>query len=271
MLAFTMEGFDKLNPVFDTEHAYVITDDNTSHKIDIIHLGGDKYDIINANNQRLGGEYLTYKFRFIADMAKAGYLNRTTSEDGKKLVVFNWAPVQWDEPMEHYTVTINYPLEYKDKSHSREEIEKYLIKNGFATEKWMNEEYLIDYRVVNIESTSRVQVLLHKDNPGIEYQFKIQQYISEDVFSQIPSASASFDDNTKREDYTAPRNNNGYTDGRWQNQYSESADRTGLLFALSLLLIITFIAVGRKHRSMVKAHQTLEQVQWAEPTGTAKD
>ena len=165
--------------------------------------------------------------------------------------------------MEHYTVTINYPLEYKDKSHSREEIEKYLIKNGFATEKWMNEEYLIDYRVVNIESTSRVQVLLHKDNPGIEYQFKIQQYISEDVFSQIPSASASFDDNTKREDYTAPRNNNGYTDGRWQNQYSESADRTGLLFALSLLLIITFIAVGRKHRSMVKAHQTLEQVQWA--------
>ena len=86
MLAFTMEGFDKLNPVFDTEHAYVITDDNTSHKIDIIHLGGDKYDIINANNQRLGGEYLTYKFRFIADMAKAGYLNRTTSEDGKNLL-----------------------------------------------------------------------------------------------------------------------------------------------------------------------------------------
>ena len=131
MLAFTMDGFERLNPVFDTDYAWVITDDNTSHAVDIIPLSGGAYDIINANEQRLGGEYLTYKIRFAADMADAGYLERTTSDEGKKLVVFNWAPVEWDEPMESYTVTVNYPLLFNTSSDTieeanlREEIEQY--------------------------------------------------------------------------------------------------------------------------------------------------
>ena len=111
-------------------------------------------------------------------MADAGYLERTTSDDGKPLVVFHWAPVQWDEAMEHYTVSINYPLEYPEESGTREEVEELLLQNDFATETWMNEEYLIDYRVNVLNSTPRIQVLLHKDNPSIRYNFEIQQYIS---------------------------------------------------------------------------------------------
>jgi len=53
MLAFTMSGFDKLSPVFDTENAWVITDDNTSYPIDIVNLGNGYYDIINSGNKRL--------------------------------------------------------------------------------------------------------------------------------------------------------------------------------------------------------------------------
>ena len=262
MLAFTMEGFGRINPVFDKEYAYVITDDNTSYRIDIVDLGGGKYDIINSNNQRLGGEYLTYKFRFAADMAQAGYINRTTSEDGKKLVVFNWAPVQWDEPMDHYTVTINYPLEYGNISPAREETEKFLVENGFATEEWMNEEYLIDYRVAEIESANRVQVLLHKDNPGSNYHFRIQQYISENIFNQLPGGSASFGGNTDSGKNTRPDNQRPSDSGRY-DQYRESTDRTGLVVAMCLLFLITVFAVGKKHRSMVKAHETMDQVQWA--------
>lgn len=178
MLAFTMEGFDRIVPIFDYDNCWVITDDNTSHRIDIVNLGGGKYDIINSNEQRLGGKYLTYKLRFVADMADAGYLAKTTSEDGKELVVFNWAPVQWDEAMDHYTVSINYPLEYPQQTGTREEVEQFLLGNDFATEKWMNESYLIDYRVVLIEGTPRAQVLLHKDNPEAQFKFRIQQYIS---------------------------------------------------------------------------------------------
>ena len=263
MLAFTMEGFDRLEPLFYTGEACVITDDNASHKIDIVYLGGGKYDIINANNQRLGGEHLTYKFRFAADLAQAGYLNRTTSDNGKKLVVFNWAPVKWDEPMDHYTVTINYPLEYNGEASGREEIERFLAENDFYTEKWMNEEYLIDYRVINLESVNRVQVMLHKDNPGKEYHFRIQQYISENVFNEMPGSSASFDDNTGKVSYpdgNTPPVMPGRTGYR---RYDESADRSALMYALCALFLVTLLAVGKKHRSMIKAHQTLDQVQWA--------
>jgi len=55
MMAFTMSGFDRLTPIFDRENAWVITDDNTSYPIDIVNLGGGKYDIINSGEKRLGG------------------------------------------------------------------------------------------------------------------------------------------------------------------------------------------------------------------------
>ncbi|AUG58955.1 hypothetical protein [Acetivibrio saccincola] len=185
MLAFTMGGFDRIKPVFDFENAWVITDDNTSYGIDIVDLGGGKYDIINAGEKRLGGKHLTYKFRFMADMARAGYLAKTTSRDGHKLVVFHWAPSEWDEKMDHYTVRINYPLEYPRKSASREEVEEFLLSHNFATEEWMNKEYLIDYKVEMIDGTYWVQVQLHKDNVPKNYSFKIQQYISEEIFTGI--------------------------------------------------------------------------------------
>ena len=190
MLAFTLEGFDELHPIFDDDFSCVVKDDNSVFDIDIIDLGGGRYDIINSGNNRLGGEYLTYKIRFTADMAEAGYLARTISEDGKSLVVFHWQPVQWDEAMEHYTVAVNYPLKFPEGSGTREEVEEFLLQNDFATEAWMNEEYLIDYRVNVLNSTPRIQVLLHKDNPSIRYNFEIQQYISEEVFKDMPDYSS---------------------------------------------------------------------------------
>ena len=101
MLAFTLEGFDELYPVFDYDFSCVIKDDNTVFDIDIIDLGGGRYDIINSGDTRLGGEYLTYKIRFAADMAEVGYQARTISYEGKPWVVFPWAPVQCDEAIDH--------------------------------------------------------------------------------------------------------------------------------------------------------------------------
>ncbi|HHY65107.1 MAG TPA: hypothetical protein GX501_08680, partial [Clostridiaceae bacterium] len=161
------------------------------YDIDIEKLSGGYYDIVNSGNKRLGGEHLTYKIRFAADMARAGYLARTTSGEGKSLVVLNWAPVQFDEPMDHYTVRINYPLEVPDGTDTREEIEQLLLHNDFYTETWMNEEYLIDYRVEMLDSVQRAQVLLHRDSPGMKYHFRIQQYISEELFSELPDLTKS--------------------------------------------------------------------------------
>ena len=85
--------------------------------------------------------------------------------------------------MDHYTVRINYPLQFSHQSATREEVEEFLLKYHFATEEWMNKEYLIDYKVEMIDGTFWVQVQLHKDNVPKNYSFKIQQYISEEIFA----------------------------------------------------------------------------------------
>ncbi len=93
MLAFIVSGFDRIDPVFDMENAWVITADNSSYPIRIVAFGGGTYDIVNADDRRLGGSYLTYKFRFATEMVKAGYLAQTRTDDGQNLMVFHLAPM----------------------------------------------------------------------------------------------------------------------------------------------------------------------------------
>lgn len=261
MLAFTLQGFDRLNPVFDRDNCWVIMDDdNTSYGVNIVNNGDGKYRISNANEQRLGGEYLTYKVRFTADMASAGYLAPTTSEEGRNLTVFNWAPVQWDEAMEHYAVSITYPLEYPQQSATREEVEQFLVDNGFATEKWMNERYSIDYKVETLEGTPRVQVLLYKKAPEAKFKFEIQQYISRDVFNQrsIP------DKEIVKEDYSTRQSDSSFD---WRNRNNAQEDkksgRVVLIIALGAMFVAIFAVVGKKHKSLENAHDTLDEIQWA--------
>ena len=46
-------------------------------------------------------------------------------------------------------------------------------------------------------------------------------------------------------------------------RYDESADRSALMYALCALISGYSSRSRQKHRSMIKAHQTLDQVQWA--------
>ena len=192
-------------------------------------------------------------------MAQAGYLERTTSVDGIDLVVFNWAPTQWDEPMDHYTVTVNYPLEFRESA-TREEVEQFLLENDFSTEPWMNESYLIDYRVSLVGEVYRVQVLLHKNNPEKKFNFRIQQYISKYVFPEITSEPSNY-----KSDISVTPFETDYSDREWveYNTPRQTSGRIGLILVLGILLLGTLIAVGNKHDSMVKAQATFEDVQWA--------
>ena len=259
MLAFTMSGFDRLNPVFDQEHAWVITDDNTAYELEIVNLGGGNYDLIHAGEKRLGGEHLTYKFRFAADMYAAGYLAKTTAADGSPLVVFNWSPTQWDEQMEYYTVTVTYPLEVS-KQDGREEIEASLLEQGFATEPWMNEEYLLDYRANKVNDVFWAQVLLHKATPGAYYQFRIQQYIDADVFTLPEGGSNGVKEVPLPR---VPESRGQEPSGQGGTPLLPASSRTGLVLALRGLFLVTFWVVGKKHRSHVQAKASLEEVQWA--------
>lgn len=115
---------------------------------------------------------------------KLGYLARTVTDDGRELIVFHWAPTEWDQALDHYTVRITYPLEHSGPG-DRESVEKTLLANGFATEKFMNENYLIDYKTTDRGGKNVVQVQLHKNKIPTRYHFAIQQYIDSAVFESL--------------------------------------------------------------------------------------
>jgi hypothetical protein len=83
---------------------------------------------------------------------------------------------------EGWVIPAIYGLRYRPES----VLEKFEELTS-RTEKWMNEQYKIDYRVEEVEGKRWMAVLLHKENPGSNYHFRIQQYIDAKVFPGISS------------------------------------------------------------------------------------
>ena len=86
----------------------------------------------------------TYTFSYDADLAAAGLVAVTRPPDGPPLIVFNWSPVEWDEPLEHETLVVRFAsvpapragtLSLEDAAAA-----------GLRTEPWVNERYRITYR-----------------------------------------------------------------------------------------------------------------------------
>jgi hypothetical protein len=144
---FYFGGYDRLTPHFDRTNASAIDSRGNTYALDIKKENADLYDIVLAKGRSVSSGHVTYRFRFAADMFQAGYLATTTAAEDRKLIVFNWAPTDWDQPLEHYTVKVVYPIEYTSSQTDRSAIEAELLSRGFATERFMNQEYKIDYRL----------------------------------------------------------------------------------------------------------------------------
>lgn len=160
---FYFEGLDRLIPLFDRENASAIDSQGNTYGLDIKGAGPGRYDIVLDRGRSVTSGDITYRFRFAADMADAGYL-ALTSTDNRDLVVFNWAPTKWDSPLDHYTVKVIYPLEYTSQQTDRTSIETALLAQDFAAERWMNQEYRIDYRLREVGGRQQIEVLLHKED-----------------------------------------------------------------------------------------------------------
>ncbi len=129
----SMSGFDfqekTVDPYFDYENSCAVDAYGREYPIEIKDLG-DKYDIILAHGKRFGPGEITYIIHFGGDLGRSGNLAKTESEFGD-LVVLHWAPAQWDEPLEHYTVYVYYPITVSTKTVNPDDY-------GFKTEKFMN-------------------------------------------------------------------------------------------------------------------------------------
>ncbi|MEO0107254.1 MAG: hypothetical protein ABIL46_07995, partial [candidate division WOR-3 bacterium] len=174
MSAFYLEGLS-VEPFFDYQNSHALDEYNNKYPIDIKDLGGGKYDIVLSKGKRYGPGQITFIIHFGGDLGRSGNLAVTQSEFGE-LVVFHWAPPQWDEPMEHYTVKVYYPIEVKG-----EQIDPDAY--GFRTEKFMNERYLLDYFGQESKGKYYFTVRIHKDNVATMEKILIQQYIPSSYFN----------------------------------------------------------------------------------------
>ncbi len=185
MHGFYMEGFDRAYPEFSLAGSNALDAQGRRYPLEISEVSGGKYDVILANGRAIGPGEVTYVVVYKTDLSGAGMLDYTDSEFGR-LVVFNWAPVQWDEPLEHETVYLHYPIPVD----GTEVTQARLDQVGFRTEKFVNERYLISYYGQEYQGKHWLTVRFHRNDLDARYHMQIQAYVIAKFFPNLKDAQS---------------------------------------------------------------------------------
>ena len=137
MHGFYLEGIGR-EPHFNPSGCYVLYR-NRKFPLTVKKISSRKYDVFYPGGLPPGEAI--FVVHFAQDFFKEGFMDFTTSEKYGKLVVLNWAPTQWNYPLQHYTIYIHFPVQVsKEKLNFQDS-----VKIGLLTEKWVNSRYRIYY------------------------------------------------------------------------------------------------------------------------------
>ncbi|MCE5255359.1 MAG: DUF2207 domain-containing protein, partial [Spirochaetaceae bacterium] len=139
MHGFYFQG-EAFKPVWDNEGCYADLPNGKRIPLDIKNIGEGKYDIVLAGGLGFSGTAY-YFLHYAGDFAAAGLVGTTTSADHGELLYFDWAPVEWDSPMNSRTVHIVLPVKVEGEKLTDTEREAVPM----LTEKSVNDENKIDY------------------------------------------------------------------------------------------------------------------------------
>jgi hypothetical protein len=176
----TMGGFyfqgEQAPMVWDAERCWADLPNGTRTPLDIKNAG-DKWDILLSQGKRTSG-FSPWVLTYGADLAAANMVGLTDKSDGEKLFYFHWAPPQWEQPLDHRSVTVVFPLEAKAGESGDSRSER-LAQLGFATEKHVNDENSIDwYAAEGSDGKSYLALRFHQRNPAAHATQDIQFYMS---------------------------------------------------------------------------------------------
>jgi len=207
---------------------------------------GDRWDVLLDGGQRFGPGEITYVFTYFTDYAAIGHLAKTTSQELGELVVFNWAPVQWDEALEHETILVRWPIEVPKSELSLDEV----TELGLRTESFVNEDYKLSYLgrrgtavsppVEPAEGPRYLVVRAHRDNLDVKEKFQLTYYVPAEFFPNTPLRARA----GRAQDVPAAA----------PEEPVRGRPRVGgqgvMLLAVGGLLIIGFVAVVIKHEDV---------------------
>ncbi|HCX96069.1 MAG TPA: hypothetical protein DHU26_03600, partial [Spirochaetaceae bacterium] len=176
----TMGGFyfqgEKAPFVWDMERCWADLPDGTRQPLEI-KRAGDKWDILLARGKRTNG-LSTWVLTYGTDLLAADMSGLTQKADGEKLFFFHWAPPEWDQALDHRTVTIILPIEVSRRESGDSRSER-LADLGFATEKQVNEKNKIDwYAADGSDGKSYLAIRFHQEKPAAYASQELQFYLS---------------------------------------------------------------------------------------------
>ena len=180
MHGFYFEGLDRATPEFSLAGSNALDDRGRRYPLDITEVSAGKYDVVLANGRGIGPGEVTYIVVYKTDLSGAGMLDYTDSEFGR-LVVFNWAPVEWDQPLEHQTVYLHYPIPVDGREVTQERLQQV----GFRTERFVNERYLISYYGQEYAGKHWLTVRFHRNDIPPRYNMRIQTYVIDKFFPDL--------------------------------------------------------------------------------------
>jgi len=279
---FYFEGLQE-SPVFDRAGAYALDGAGNRYPLEINKLSDKKYDIVLADGRAFTDGKITYFFRYTADLERSGSLALTDfppSSDpeapaqvrragggagDKRLVVFNWAPVQWQDAMAHQAVTVRFPV----SAESGKSWDAFPAQAGFRTDKFVNERYLVDYpEVKNAEGERVFSARFFRRGLESRYHFRIQVYLDARYFELKTGAPGALQEAAAQKENPQPAGEKHYL-----NRYFPGGmlaglplDRGGKVLLVSALAavfcLLPFLIMTVKHRSMLTAQEGLSAVKW---------
>ncbi|HEY9594574.1 MAG TPA: hypothetical protein VHE79_08855, partial [Spirochaetia bacterium] len=183
MHGFYLEG-TAVTPVFNPDQCYADLPGGTRVGLSITKVGSNRYDVVLAGGRGFSGDAM-YFLNYGGDLAASGHIGWTTSADYGELFYFDWAPEEWEYPMEHRTMRIELPIEVTGEKVA----DDFLAKIGFRTEPYVNDQNGIDaYGSRGDDGKYYLTLRFHQTDLGERQTQRLQFYISK---SAIPMAGAA--------------------------------------------------------------------------------
>jgi len=139
MHGFYFEG-EAAEIVFNPDSCYADLPGGVRWPLEIKDLGGTKYDVILSEGKGFSGNAFYY-LAYGADLSGSGLLGKTVSPELGELIYIHWAPVVFEYPMGHRTVSVVLPVEVENGTLTQE----YVDGLPFYTESFVNDQNKIDY------------------------------------------------------------------------------------------------------------------------------
>ncbi len=242
-----------VRPVFNREQCYADLGNKKRVGLDITDLGSGRYDVVLAGGQGFTGRAL-YFLAYGGDLAGGGLIGWTKSADFGELFYFDWAAEQWDQPLEHRTVRIVFPVIVAGEKLASGALDSL----GFRTEPFVNQENGIDaFGTKGTDGKYYLTLRFNQDGVAARQTQRLQFYLKR---AAIPMQAGILTQSTSG-GQGAPAAGSTAPAAQAASRPQLSPEVMGVVFGIVLIVILLLYVL--KARGYGRTMEKVEGIRWA--------